>query len=74
LPEDWLNDSVKGFVGPTATTDEFMQLGALKVTVVSPEYLLAMKLMSARVSDRDIADVGFGFNLPIFHFHFSGSY
>lgn len=59
LPPDWLNDSVKGFVSENAPIEEFMKLDGLKVTVVSPEYLLAMKLMSARFGERDTEDILF---------------
>ena len=59
LPEDWLNDSVKGFVTAGAPIDEFMILNGLKVTVVTPEYLLSMKLMSARYGEKDAEDIRF---------------
>jgi len=59
LPPDWLNDSVKGFVVENAPTEDFMTLDGLKITVVSPEYLLAMKLMSARYGEKDMDDILF---------------
>lgn len=59
LPSDWLNDSVKGFVTKGAPTEEFLTLDGLKVTVVAPEYLLAMKLMSARYGEKDAEDIRF---------------
>lgn len=59
LPEDWLNDSVKGFVSADAPTEDFMALDGLKITTVSPEYLLAMKLMSARYGEKDSEDILF---------------
>jgi len=59
LPEDWLNDSVKGFITEGAPIDEFMVLEGLKITVVTPEYLLAMKLMSARYGETDAGDIRF---------------
>ena len=62
LPEDWLNDSVKGFVGSNAPVDEFIDFDGLKITVVSPEYLLAMKLMSARYGEKDNEDIRFLLN------------
>jgi hypothetical protein len=51
LPEDWLNDAVKGFVSPRA---EFRRLPDidfpyLRVQVPTAEYMLAMKVMAARV-------------------------
>ena len=51
LPADWLNDSVKGFVSADAPVEDFMSLDGLRITTVSPEYLLAMKLMSARFGE-----------------------
>ena len=59
LPDDWLNDSVKGFVTEGAPIDEFMILDGLRITVVTPEYLLAMKLMSARYGETDAGDIRF---------------
>ena len=59
LPADWLNDSVKGFVTPGAPVEDFMVFDGLKVTTVSPEYLLAMKLMSSRFGEKDAEDIRF---------------
>jgi predicted nucleotidyltransferase len=58
LPADWLNDGVKGFISDSATFNDFLNLPNLKVSVASPEYLLAMKCLSCRTSDeRDILDI-----------------
>ena len=62
LPEDWLNDGVKGFVIANAPSEEFMVLDGLKITVVTPEYLLAMKLMSVRYGEKDADDIRFLMN------------
>jgi hypothetical protein len=62
LPGDWLNDSVKGFVNEKVETDAFAQFGNLKVSAVTPEYLLAMKLMSSRVEGQDYNDIKFLFS------------
>jgi hypothetical protein len=59
LPHDWLNDSVKGFVTPEAPVQDFMSFEGLKITTVSPEYLLAMKLMSSRIGEKDAEDIRF---------------
>jgi predicted nucleotidyltransferase len=59
LPEDWLNDGVKGFVTEGAPSEDFMTLDGLKVMTVTPEYLLAMKLLSARYGEKDAEDVCF---------------
>lgn len=52
LEPDWFNDAAKGFIikdDPEAT--EYYRSPHLRVRVASPEYLLAMKLLSARESD-----------------------
>ena len=59
LPAGWLNDSVKSFVGPNAPVEEFIALKGLRVQTVSAEYLLAMKLMSARYGEKDYDDISF---------------
>lgn len=59
LPVDWLNDSVKGFVNENIETVEFAIFGNLKIATVTPEYLLAMKLLSSRVTGQDINDIKF---------------
>jgi hypothetical protein len=58
LPEDWLNDAVKGFVTPH-DRHVLMDLPALKVFIPEPDYLLAMKALSARVDGTDKKDVAF---------------
>ena len=62
LPSDWLNDSVKGFVTDAAPREDFIVFPNLKITTVSADYLLAMKLMSARYGETDYADVKFLMN------------
>lgn len=59
LPADWLNDSVKGFVTTGAPTENFMTFDGLRVTTVTPEYLLAMKLMASRYGEKDSEDIRF---------------
>jgi hypothetical protein len=59
LPEDWLNDAVKGFLpgsDPNATT-LFEQPG-ISVRIASPRYLFAMKAAAARI-ERDAEDLQF---------------
>jgi hypothetical protein len=60
LPDDWLNDSVKGFI----RTDSFdykliIRFNNLSVYVPEPEYLLAMKSISMRlgIESSDVDDV-----------------
>jgi hypothetical protein len=62
LPSNWLNDGVKGFVGANAPVKEFISLSNLKIQTVSTEYLLAMKMMSARYGERDSDDIFFLMN------------
>ncbi|MFA5576555.1 MAG: DUF6036 family nucleotidyltransferase [Tissierellaceae bacterium] len=59
LSADWLNDSVKGFVNKNIETVEFGTFGNLKIATVTPNYLLAMKLLSARVTGQDYNDIKF---------------
>jgi hypothetical protein len=59
LPSGWLNDGVKGFVGPNAPVENFAAVDGLRIQTVSPEYLLAMKLMSARYGEKDYGDIRF---------------
>lgn len=52
LPDNWLNDAVKGFLekadpSPVAVMDE----AGLRVMAASPRYLLALKLLASREED-----------------------
>ncbi len=57
LPEDWLNDGVKGFLSANGdhTPDQMPQFSHLRVMRPTAEYLLALKLMSARSAAFDMA-------------------
>jgi hypothetical protein len=56
LPEDWLNDAVKGFLhGSDPDATPVLDTPGLRVDVASPRYLLAMKLLAAR--DEDVDDI-----------------
>jgi hypothetical protein len=57
LPEDWLNDSVKGFIEPNAQIEDLISLSNLRVLTVSTAYLLAMKMMSSRFGEKDKEDI-----------------
>jgi len=59
LPPDWLNDSVKGFVSAEMEAREFLSFPGIQINSISPEYLLAMKLLSARLSETDLEDIKF---------------
>lgn len=53
----WLNDAVKGFLpGDDARSTVLFEQPGLAVRVASPRYLLAMKVMAARV-ERDEDDI-----------------
>ena len=59
LPIDWLNDGAKGFIEPTFTENEVLSLTNLRVWAPNPEYMLAMKCLSARWDTNDRNDVIF---------------
>lgn len=57
LQPDWLNDAMKGFLhGVDPDQRVVIEHPALRVSVASPRYLLAMKLLSARI-ERDTDDI-----------------
>jgi predicted nucleotidyltransferase len=54
LPDDWLNDGVKGFLpGPDREAIPLPEIEGIEVTTASPRYLLALKLMAMRVGEDD---------------------
>ncbi len=54
LPEDWLNDAVKGFMpGADGDPRPVPDIRGIEVTTASPRYLLAMKLMAMRFGEDD---------------------
>lgn len=59
LPENWLNDAVKGFLGEHGKFNTYLELKHLTVYAADPEYLLAMKCLSARIGEEfhDIDDI-----------------
>lgn len=64
LSDDWLNDSVKGFVSPEGQFERFGEdiFKNMTVFMASPEYLLAMKCLSCRSildSPTEISDIKF---------------
>ena len=58
LTEDWLNDSVKGFV-VNHNQRILFDWSNLKVYVPEPDYLLAMKALASRVDSMDRKDIQF---------------
>lgn len=61
VPDNWLNDAVKGFLSPRGDFDPYMERPHLRVFVARPEYLLAMKCASMRLGEEfhDLEDVRF---------------
>jgi hypothetical protein len=54
LPEDWLNDGVKGFLpGVDRDAIPLPEVDGIEVTTASPRYLLAMKLLAMRFGEDD---------------------
>ena len=58
LPPDWMNDAVKGFLVPHQQRI-LIDLPNLSVFIPEPDYLLAMKAISARPDTVDADDVEF---------------
>jgi predicted nucleotidyltransferase len=59
VPENWLNDAVKGFLSPRGEFEAYLELPHLRVFIARPEYLLAMKCASMRLGEEfhDLDDV-----------------
>ena len=59
VPENWLNDAVKGYLSPRGDFDPFLDLPHLRVFVARPTYLLAMKCAAMRLGEEfhDLDDV-----------------
>ena len=55
LPDDWLNDGVKGFFYGTPPQEHFADFSNLSIFNVSPKYMIAMKAVAGR--DEDIEDL-----------------
>ena len=59
VPENWLNDAVKGWLSPVGSFDPYLERPHLQVFVAQPAYLLAMKCMAMRLGEEfhDLDDV-----------------
>lgn len=59
VPETWLNDAVKGYLGSRSAFDPFLERSHLKVFVAQPAYLLALKCVAMRLGEEfhDLDDV-----------------
>lgn len=53
LPENWLNDGVKGFFYGTPPQELVTIYGGLRVYAVTPDYMLALKVYAARDFDQE---------------------
>lgn len=51
LPEDWLNDAVKGFFSQAGRFEIYEELTHLRIFAPHPEYLLAMKCLAMRLGE-----------------------
>lgn len=51
VPEECLNDAVKGYLSPRGDFDPFLELPHLRVFVAQPAYLLAMKCAAMRIGE-----------------------
>jgi hypothetical protein len=59
VPDNWLNDAVKGYLSQRGDFNPYVELPHLRVFVARPEYLLAMKCASMRLGAEfhDLDDV-----------------
>jgi hypothetical protein len=59
VPDTWLNDAAKGFLGARGEYTTFLELSHLHIFVASLPYLLAMKCMAMRLGEEfhDVDDV-----------------
>ena len=57
ITEDWLNDAVKGYIHGKFKRNTILRYSNLTVWSPQPEYLLAMKCISARWGTHDSDDV-----------------
>lgn len=55
LPDDWLNDGLKGFFYTNPPTTLWVDYSGLRVYYADPDYVLAMKALAGR--PEDIADI-----------------
>ena len=58
LPEDWMNDGVKGFISTDEILSDEITFGDGSLTVIFPslEYILAMKCIAMRSVDESVHD------------------
>ena len=59
LPQDWLNDAVKGYIQGEFQRNDILNLSHLRVWAPDARYMLTMKCISARWDSHDRDDVHF---------------
>lgn len=61
VPETWLNDAVKAYLGSRGAFDPFLERSHLRVFIAQPGYLLALKCVAMRLGEEfhDLDDVRF---------------
>ncbi|MEP7012904.1 MAG: hypothetical protein ABJC13_21490 [Acidobacteriota bacterium] len=66
VPDNWLNDAVKGYLSPRGDFDPYLELDHLKVFAARPVYLLAMKCAPMRLGEEfhDLDDVRYLLRYP----------
>lgn len=59
VPESWLNDAAKGFLGARGEFSPYLELTHLRIFTATLPYLLAMKCMAMRLGEEfhDVDDV-----------------
>ncbi len=51
VPDNWLNNAVKGYLSDRGTFDSFLDLDHLRVFVADSRYMLAMKTLALRTGE-----------------------
>ena len=59
VPDQWLNDAVKGYLSDRGDFLSFLERDHLRVFIAQPAYLLAMKCVALRIGEQfhDIDDI-----------------
>ena len=51
VPDTWPNDAVKAYTSDHGTFQSFLELSHLRVSIATPEYMLAMKCLAMRIGE-----------------------
>ena len=63
LPKHWINEGVAMYLSKKGEFSEYRNLSNLKIYVATPEYMLAMKALSARIGNiNELKDIKFLIN------------